>query len=61
MKKLEMGSVLLLDTLTLISILKASQTEVKGLGLLFKSGQSYCNCKYFTCLIYIFKKKTKKT
>lgn len=44
MKKLEIGSVWLLDTLTLISILRASQTEVRGVGLLFKSGQSHCIC-----------------
>lgn len=35
MKELEIGSVCLRDTLTLISILRASPTGVRGKGLLF--------------------------
>lgn len=39
MKKLEIGSVWLLDTLTLISILRMSQTEQRGVGVSLESGQ----------------------
>lgn len=44
MKKLEIGSVWLLDTLTLISILRMSQTEQRGVEVSLESGQCVCVC-----------------